>query len=76
MKVHTNYLNAVILFALAFLLAAATGPVAAQQPDRPTASKPASRRRSTSLSTFSMIPPSGLGWTSSERHAIRPKPPR
>ena len=35
MKVHTNYLNAVILFALAFLLAAATGPVAAQQPVPP-----------------------------------------
>ena len=35
MKVHTNYLNAVILFALAFLLAAATGPVAAQQPGPP-----------------------------------------
>ena len=35
MKVHTNYLNAVILFALAFLLAAATGPVAAQQPVSP-----------------------------------------
>lgn len=35
MKIHTNYLNAVILFALAFLLAAATGPVAAQQPGPP-----------------------------------------
>jgi moderate conductance mechanosensitive channel len=35
MKVHTHYLNAVILFALAFLLAAATGPVAAQQPGPP-----------------------------------------
>ena len=32
MKVHTNYLNTVILFALAFFLAAAIGPVAAQQP--------------------------------------------
>jgi heme A synthase len=35
MKVHTHYLNAVILFALAFLLAAATGPVTAQQPGPP-----------------------------------------
>jgi hypothetical protein len=35
MKRHTNSLNAMILFTLAFLLAAAASPVAAQQPPSP-----------------------------------------
>jgi small-conductance mechanosensitive channel len=35
MKVHIDHLNTMILFVLAFLLAAATGPAAAQQPVSP-----------------------------------------
>ena len=52
------------------------GPVAAQQPVSPDSVEAGIRRRSTSLSNFSMIPPSVTGWISGGRRAIRRKPPR
>jgi len=75
MKAHTNYLNAVILFALAFLLAAATGPVAAQQPVPPDSVEAGIPPQVHQLIDLLIIPPFVLGWIGSGPRAIHRKPP-